>query len=620
MERRLAAILAADVVGYTALMENDETGTLAELKKHRAELFDPEIANQGGRVVKLIGDGMLVEFNSVVDAVKCALNIQRNLVNSIENIQLRIGINLGDVIIDGEDIYGEGVNVAARLESLAEPGSICISGAAYDIVRGKVSCEFEDCGPQSLKNMANPVRVFRILLGTEGIGLPHASSQEESERHSIAVLPFSNMSGDLEQEYFSDGITEDIITDLSKVSRLFVIARNSSFSYKGRAVKIQQISSDLGAKYIVEGSVRKSGNRVRVTAQLIDGSTGGHIWAERYDRDLTDVFEVQDDVTQNIVNALKIALAPREKQAIERVPTRNFEAYDCYLRGRKLLHEMTRENLENARNLFAEAVELDPEYTIALTGLADCDATIYHYYSSDISFVDSALNYSRKALRLDPYLAEAHSSMGYALWFKEGETRAEQEFHKALKLDPMLYEAYWLLGCLKLGQGDFEAAAEMFLEASRVCGDDLQSKMMLMSALHGSGQNERATKAAKEAFATAAGNLERNPQDAQAAYIGATALIILGEKAQALKWLEKAEKTLSGDPRTSYNIACAYSNLGDSENALKFLKQSIEAGRTVRMLKWATKDPDFAPIRNDPRFDQLMEFWQSMPTDASHSA
>jgi adenylate cyclase len=620
LERRLAAILAADVVGYTALMENDETGTLAALKKHRAELFDPEIANRGGRVVKLIGDGVLVEFNSVVDAVKSALKIQRNLVNSVDNIQLRIGINLGDVIIDGEDIYGDGVNVAARLEALADPGSICISGTAYDIVRGKVSCEFEDCGPQSLKNMTNLVRVFRVLPGNEVVGQTHPPRQGDSDRQSIAVLPFTNMSGDIEQEYFSDGITEDIITDLSKVSQLFVIARNSSFSYKGRAVKIQQISSDLGAKYVVEGSVRKSGNRVRVTAQLIEGSTGGHIWAERYDRDLTDVFEVQDDVTQNIVDALKVALAPKEKQAIERVPTRNLQAYDCYLRGRQLLHEMTRENFENARKLFAEAVELDPEYAIALTGLADCDASIYHYYSSDLSFVESAISYSRKALELDPFLAEAHSSMGYALWIKGENADAEQEFHNALELDPMLYEAFWYLGGLKIVQGDLEAAAELYSEASKVRGDDLQSKMMLMTSLHGLGQGERNTKAAKEAFATAARHLERNDQDARAAHIGAQALIILDEKARALKWLEKAEKIDLGDPRTTYNIACSYSILGDVEKALQFLKQSIEAGRPVRMLKWATEDPDFAPMREDPRFGQLMEFWRDMSTNASHSA
>jgi adenylate cyclase len=619
LERRLAAILAADVVGYTALMENDETGTLAALKKHRAELFDPEIANQGGRVVKLIGDGVLVEFNSVVDAVKSALNIQRNLVNSIDSIQLRIGINLGDVIIDGEDIYGEGVNVAARLESLAEPGSICISGAAYDIVRGKVSCEFEDCGPQSLKNMANPVRVFRVLLGTEGVGQSHASSQEESERQSIAVLPFSNMSGDAEQEYFSDGITEDIITDLSKVSRLFVIARNSSFSYKGRAVKIQQISSDLGAKYIVEGSVRKSGNRVRVTAQLIEGSTGGHIWAERYDRDLTDVFEVQDDITQNIVGALKIALAPKERLAIERVPTRNLQAYDGYLRGRQLLHEMTRENFENARKLFAEAVELDPEYAIALTGLADCDASIYHYYSSDLSFVESAISYSQKALKLDPFLAEAHSSMGYALWLKGENADAEQEFHNALELDPMLYEAFWNFGNLALDKGDFELAADLYSKASKVRGDDLQSKIMLMMSLVELDQEKKIATVAKETFEIAARQLESNAPDARAVYIGATALLRLNEDARASRWLKKAEKIGSTDPRSTYNIACVYSMLGDFEKALEFLKQSIEAGRPIRMLKWATEDPDLALLRQDPRFGQLMDFWRGRSTDDSHS-
>lgn len=611
MARRLSAILAADVVGYSSLMENDEVGTFAALKSHREKLFDPAVKDRGGRIVKLMGDGALAEFNSVIDAVECALEIQRKLAAAESSIKLRIGINLGDVIVDGDDIYGDGVNVAARLETLSEPGGICISGSAYDMVVDKINCGFEDCGIQTLKNINRPVRVFRALETADGSNRAASSLQVGSGRQSIAVLPFSNMSGEKEQEYFSDGITEDIITDLSKISQLFVIARNSTFSYKGHAVQVQQISRDLGAKFIVEGSVRKSGNRVRVTAQLIEGSTGGHIWADRYDRDLTDVFEVQDDVTRNIVTALKIALAPEEKQAIERVQTCNLQAYDYYLRGRKLLHEMTRENLESARNMFLEAVALDPEYAIALTGLADCDATIYNFYSSDLEFVESAINYSQRALDFDPKLAEAHASMGFALSLKEDYRAAELEFESALELDPMLYEAFWNFGLSKLSQGDIEAAADLFSKASQVRGDDLQSNMMLMTSMQGLGLEESLISTAKKTLEIATRRLERDGQDARAAYIGASALIHLKRNSDALSWLEKAENIDSMDPRTTYNIACAYSILGDFEKALEFLKRSIEAGRSINMLHWATADPDLAPIRADPRFNQLLEFWRA---------
>ena len=409
MERRLAAILAADIVGYSKLMEQDETGTLSSLKTHRVEVFDPIVGKHNGRIFKLIGDGALVEFASAVDAVKCAIEIQRHLIRVEGGLVLRVGVNLGDVIVDGGDMYGDGVNIAARLESIAKPGSVCLSGTAYDMVSGKVDCEFEDGGTRRLKNLSKPVRVYHCKIGTSDYSRKRAEEQGQTERRSIAILPFSNMSGDQEQEYFSDGITEDIITDLSKVSELLVISRNSTFSYKGQAIKIQQVSADLGAQYVVEGSVRRSGNRVRVTAQLIDGASGGHLWAERYDRELLDVFEVQDDVTRNIVDALKVAIAPKERRAIERVPTRNFDAYDLCLQGRNLLYEMNRENLYKARQLFENAVELDPNYALAFSGLADCESTIFQFYSSDETFVEAAISNRSKAVQQDPELPEAHA-------------------------------------------------------------------------------------------------------------------------------------------------------------------------------------------------------------------
>lgn len=613
MKRRLTAILAADVVGYSALMSGDEGGTFAALRAHRAELFDPETKKRGGRIVKLIGDGALVEFPSVIDAVECAVAIQTALSGADGQLQLRIGINLGDVIIDGDDIYGEGVNVAARLEALAEAGGICISGVVHESLGNRVEAAFTDAGEQQVKGIARPVRVWRWAPdGTSEratVGTPPPLALPE--KPSIAILPFDNMSGDKEQDYFSDGITEDIITDLSRVSRLFVISRNSTFSYKGRAVKAQHISAELGAKFLVEGSVRKSGNRVRVTAQLIDGRTGGHIWAERYDRDLVDVFEVQDDISKSIVDALKIALAPSEQLAIERIPTRNLKAYDRYLRGRQFLREMTKENLEHAREMFADAVALDPEYAIALTGLADCDAAFYNFYSSDRGFIEAAINNSRKALALDPDLAEAHASLGFALSLVDETAAADREFEAAIALDPMLYEAYWYFGMEKISRGDFEEAARLFTQASKVRGDDLQSKMMLMTALLHLDRKTDMRAAAKEAIDTAARRLELNPDDSRAAYIGGFALIHLGDKPRAIDWLNIAARIDSVDPRTTYNLACAYSLLGESEKALDFLEVSINAGRPVRMCDWAMIDPDLAPVRENPHFGALIERWRA---------
>jgi adenylate cyclase len=344
MQRRLAAILAADVVGYSRLIRADEEGTLAALKALHSELIDPKLREHRGRTVKLMGDGMLVEFASVVDAVRAATATQSALaernaaVPESQRIDLRIGVNLGDVVIDGDDIHGDGVNVAARLEGLAAPGGICISEAVYEQVRDRTSLAFEDLGLREVKNIDRPVRVWRWLSGQDVAVADPALAEKPlalPDKPSIAVLPFDNMSGDPEQGYFADGITEDIITEISKISELFVISRNSTFTYKGRAAKVQDVSRDLGVRYVLEGSVRKAGERVRVTAQLIDGHTGGHVWAERYDRGLADIFAVQDDVTAEIVRALEVRLVDAARARPARAETENPEAYDCVLRGRE---------------------------------------------------------------------------------------------------------------------------------------------------------------------------------------------------------------------------------------------------------------------------------------------
>src|SRR6267154_204521 len=391
MERRLTAILAADVVGYSRLMGANESGTVTALETLRSDFINPKIGEHQGRIVKLTGDGMLVEFPSVVNAVACAAEVQRGVrdrnkgVPPDRRIEFRIGVNVGDVIVQGEDILGDGVNVAARLESIAPPGGITISGPARDHLGNRLDLTFEDMGERRLKNIERPIRVYSISLDTpSNREADVAAATSGEDKPSVAVLPFTNMSGDPEQEYFSDGITEDIITDLSKVSGLSVVARNTAFTYKGKNVEVSEVAKRLGVDFVVEGSVRKAGSRVRVTGQLINAKDDRHLWADRYDRDLTDIFAIQDEITHAIVEQLKVKLLPQERKSISRAPTDNVEAYTYYLRGRQFIQRASKSNYQLARRMFAKAVELDPAYARAYAGIADCDSFLFLRYSAPV--------------------------------------------------------------------------------------------------------------------------------------------------------------------------------------------------------------------------------------------
>ena len=378
MERRLAAVLAADVAGYSRLMGADEEGTLAQLKACRKAHVDPKIAEHRGRIVKTTGDGMLVEFASAVDAARCAVEVQRGMAEQNTDyshdhrIEFRIGIHVGDIIIDENDIFGDGVNIAARLEGIAEPGGVCISDDAYRQIRGKVDVAFDDIGPQALKNITQPMPAWRMRVGElsaraiakQSSGGP-APPLALPDKPSIAVLPFQNMSGDPEQEYFADGIVEDIITALSRVKWFFVIARNSSFTYKGRHVDIRQVGRELGVRYVLEGSIRKSGNRVRITGQLIEAATGNHVWADKFEGSLEDVFELQDRITETVVAAIEPSLQVAEIRRSSFKPTDNLDAYDLYLRALSAHYAHTRESLDEALRLLNKAITLDPDYAFA---------------------------------------------------------------------------------------------------------------------------------------------------------------------------------------------------------------------------------------------------------------
>src|SRR6266446_2195286 len=449
MERRLSAILAADVVGYSRLMGDNEAATLAALKKLRSDVIDRKIAEHQGRIVKLTGDGMLIEFPSVVNAVACAADVQRGMrarnsgVPQGRRIEFRMGVNVGDVIVEGGDIFGDGVNVAARLESIAPIGGITVSQAVRDHVGKQLDLSFEDLGERRLKNIERSIRVYSISLDAPSSGqTSDTASAGPEEKPSIAVLPFINMSGDPEQEYFSDGITEDIITDLSKVSGLFVVARNTAFTYKGKTVEVPEVAKRLGVNFILEGSVRKAGSRVRVTGQLINGKVGGHVWADRYDRDLTDIFAIQDEITHAIVEQLKVKLLPQEKKSIEQAPTDNVEAYTYYLRGRQFLHRHSKAYYDLARRMFTKAIELDPRYARAYAGVADCDSFLRLHYHDD-SPVRKIFEMTEKALALDDRLAEAHASRGLALSIEKRFEESAAEFERAIALDPNSFEAHY---------------------------------------------------------------------------------------------------------------------------------------------------------------------------------
>jgi adenylate cyclase len=462
INRKLAAILVADVVGYSRLMEADEAGTLGALKRHRETIFDPAVAAHNGRVVKLIGDGAIVEFGSVVDAVNCAVSVQRSSPSSPDaamrqsTIVLRIGINLGDIIIENDDIYGDGVNIAARLEPLAEPGGICVSSIVHESVGNRIDVRFQDGGEIRVKNIDRPVRVWKWHPNKTDVVANASAPTPQVERPSIAVLPFINMSGDAEQEYFSDGISEDVITDLSKIGGLIVIARNSSFAYKGRSVDIRVVGRELGVQSLLEGSIRRAGNRVRITAQLIDATNGAHLWADRYDRDLTDVFAVQDDVTRRIVDALKVTLSPAEKARLADSGTPNVDAYDCYLRGRELLamNPKNRERFEQASKLFVRALELDPGYSQAYAALSM--AYNLDYQNRWSNNPDTSLRLAKQnaelAIEKNPNEPFARLVAAWAAIFEDLD-RAKSEADKTLALNPNSSGAYVVLGHIETLSG-----------------------------------------------------------------------------------------------------------------------------------------------------------------------
>jgi adenylate cyclase len=473
-KRKLSAVLSADVKGYSRLMGQDETGTVDRLKEYRALMTDL-IQQYRGRVVDSPGDNILSEFFSVVDATECAVKIQEELKNrNVElpkdrRMEFRIGINLGDVIEDEDRIYGDGVNIAARIESLAEGGGICISGSVFDQIEGKIPLNYDDLGEQSVKNIKKPVQVYRIYVESEE-SLMVEKEVKLPDEPSIAVLPFENMSGDPEQEYFSDGLTEEIITGLSKLPHLFVIARNSTFTYKGKAVKVQQVSREMGAKYILEGSVRSAGERVRITAQLVDGTTGQHLWADRYDRELKDIFAIQDEITMNIMIALQVKLTEGEQARSQAKYTNNLEAYVKYLQAGEYLVKFSKEGNILAKQKYQESIALEPEYAPAYAGLAGTYLKeAWHGWSETPEQSGAlAMQYAQKCVALDESLSYAHAALGLIHLVLRQWDKAIEESEIAVSLSPNSADSVVMLAVTYKAVGRVEEALSMLEKAMRL--------------------------------------------------------------------------------------------------------------------------------------------------------
>jgi adenylate cyclase len=467
MERRLAAILAADVVGYSRLMEQDEASTLAALRDRRKSIVIPLVALHKGRIIKFMGDGVLVEFSSALNALQCAVELQQKTTEANTDLDeeraivLRVGVTLGDVTVEGGDIYGDGVNIAARLEGIAEPGTIYISGAVYDQVKGRLKLDYEDLGSQQLKNISEPVRVIRVRLN-RAIEAQTRPMPFLPDKPSIAVLPFTNMSGDLEQEYFSDGITEDIITELSRFRSLLVIARNSSFVFKNKAIKVQDVGRELGVAYVVEGSVRRADDRVRITAQLVDAGTGNHLWAERYDRDMRDIFGVQDEVARSVASTVSGRVEAVGRDRAVRLSAPALRAYDLLLRAKAFMSKYTRGDNEEALACAERAIELDPNNARAHTLAAWCLRYSYMawWIADRENAISRAYQLAKRAVALDETDSIAHSVLGTIQLIRREFEEARSEIQRALDLNPNDAEARRYYGLYLAVTGNPEAGIE----------------------------------------------------------------------------------------------------------------------------------------------------------------
>src|SRR5256714_5386788 len=620
-------VLFLDVVGYSQLLVNEQREVVQQLNDIVRATAQYRQSSAAGKLICIAtGDGMaLVFFQSPEEPVHCAMEIARAL-KSHPHVRLRMGVHSGPVdqlkdVNNQTNVAGVGINIAQRVMDCGDPGHILISKrVADDLAQDRVwQPLLHDLGEIELKH---GVRVGIVNLHSAEIGNPQVPAKVSRQRadseltassyplpsgtpeKSIAVLAFVNMSNDPENEFFSDGIAEEIINALTKIKALRVAARTSSFAFKGKNEDIGEVGRKLKVHTVLEGSVRKAGNRLRVTAQLINVADGYHLWSGRYDRQLEDVFEIQDEIAENIVRALRVVLGEDEKRAIEKTPTENVQAYEYYLRGRQSQHQLRRTTLQYARRMFDRAIEIDPNFARAHAGIADCCSFLYMYWDGSKANLEGADASSGRALELDPESAEAHTSRGLALTLHGRYQDARQEFEAALRLNPMLYEAHYFYGRACLTEGKFAEAVSHYRDAGRVRPEDYQAIYLSAAPLAKLGRHQEALEAEQQTLKAADTHLDLNPDDARAWYFSAGVLMRLGQRDQALERARRASMIDPEDPAVLYNVGCVYALGGCAEEALDHLDKAIQNGFGHR--DWLENDSDLDSIRDQPRFQALL--------------
>jgi len=601
-KRKLAAIMFTDMVGYTALMQEDEDEARELIERHRAHM-KPFVEKHDGEIIQYVGDGTFCRFDSAKEAVNAAVEIQKVL--ELEpDINLRIGIHVGDVVVKGDEVYGDGVNVASRIEALAEEGGICVTEEVYRNIKNQSGLSLKSLGKKDLKNVDRPINIFSLILEEKKMS-PTMSQNIAANGNSIAVLPFVNMSSDPENEYFGDGLAEEIINALTKIQDLRVASRTSSFAFKGINEDIREIGEKLNVKTLLEGSVRKEGNQLRMTAQLIKVEDGYHIWSEMYDRELKNVFAIQDEITDQIIKSLKVILSDDEKKLIKNKPSTDIKAYDYYLRARKFMQSWTKKNLNYALKMLFRAIEVDPNYAIAYASIAECYCWIYLYYGNNEEILIKAEEASQRSIELGPNLAETHVSKGYSCSLSKRYAEADHEFKTAIKIDPNLFDAYSFNGRTCLVQGKLEEASRYFKRASELKTEDYQALHFLGNVLRSLGNLEKALEAETESLKRVTQHLELNPDDVRALYLGAIVHIKIGNKKLGMGWASKALEIEPEETSVLYNVACCYSLLNEKEEAIELLEKAVDGG--FGYMEWLMNDSDLDSIRDHPKFQSLIE-------------
>ena len=606
--RQLAAIMFTDIVGYTALMGRDEQKAFEYLDKNR-QIQKPIIEQHSGHWIKELGDGVLASFKTVSDAVAAAIKIQEAC-NTKKDFQLRIGIHLGEVVFENDDMFGDGVNIAARIQAIAEPGGIYISESIYNNISNKQGIQTRFVKQEALKNVKDPVRIYEVMI--EGSGLEPStriitqSKPGNNQDKSIAVLPFVNISNDPEQEYFSDGLTEELITNLSRLRGMRVVSRTTSMLYKGTKKTIQNIGNEMAVSYILEGSVRKANDNLRINAQLIDVDNDKHLWAETYRGNIGDVFDIQEQVSRQIVDALKITLTPADDQVLVKRSTLNPEAFDCYLRGRDFLYRRTKKNVLLAIQLFQRAIELDPHYAGAYAGLGESYATFYQVYEKKEPWLEKSIESSLKALEFDSELSEAYAALGVAYFNKNLVEEGLAAAQKAIALDPNSYIGFWILGRLyHLSDRDHDAA-EMFEKVTEIHPDFYPAYADLQMVYDRLGATDKSSELVTAMLDKIYPRyLSKHPDDDRAHLHFAIYCAKNGRHQQARQEAAKALELNPEDSTILYNGACFYAVIDEKETALSLLKRAVEAG--FEYFEWLKRDPDFDNIREEEEFVKLLK-------------